>query len=300
MGVRRSVAGGLRALRAFLAESPTPCRRFLHRYIQDPSCCPSRRSPGEKERGKPGEMWPAPCPYDFAALEREKPSSNRRRGRWTLGLASRLWVGLLFGLCSALALGWGSLDKMVESEWDQRRGPSKTQAELAEVWLGRCEEMARVAGVEAAGGCLTLEQLLKSIAGGGTSAMRLDSLAGGFGDGQEASRPGGFIPEVVHLKAEQLDLPLKGATIPTAVHMDPEVTRRWEDGASLRQETAHETEAALLASRGEWRKILCRLRACELLDGLPLSAITRAAWRRTCCVSSAAEELQCPTFEGVL
>ena len=163
-----------------------------------------------------------------------------------------------------MAIGWGHMEEMVSSEWENRSRLSRPQTQLADAWVEECSTLARATEIEVAGGCLTLERLLKSLSSGNSSGFHLDIVVPEFSDGgnQEGE---GFIPEVVPLRAQNLDLPTVGANIPTVKHMDPVLAERWQDAEWMRQETDTEVRSVLLSSRGGWKEILGRLRHSSLL-----------------------------------
>ena len=109
----------------------------------------------------------------------------------------------------------------------------------------------------------------------GDASLRLNGLIGGVGEGDRETE--GWVPEVRRLVAEELDLPERGATIPTEKLIDPVTAAHWCDRTWMRQETEQPQHSVLLASRGEWRRVLRRFRSCHLATAIPLSKVARGS-----------------------
>ena len=266
-----SFAQWVAALTSRIHSSTTDLSRFLSNFV-DGQHLPEQF--GTTVRGP----WPAPSPLHWLGGPGHRPRSGRRRVRWCRNRALNVFTALIFGVSNALFYGLERLDKLVPRKWSSCRLGSVSK-KIAEFWKEEVSDLSRVWASACTGGRLSLAKSIRACRPACPydlhSMYRRDGSSGG------SDVRGGSAPcDVRMLRADLLDLPDCGAVVPCKSWLSQSTLEKWCGPWLVARPGCAQPEPAFLCSRREWLKVLKRLKSCNLLAFIQVSAVACDPWGR--------------------
>ena len=242
----------------------TPLCSCLCNFLTRPTLpasvsCPDSRLP-----------FPSVDPAKGLLGERSAPRSRRRRARWTIKRAAAKAVSLQSGVLSALSCGLPRILQKARESWVPVNCAPR-QLACARGLLNRSISLCRAGADPLTGGRADLTTQIQSVFARTSSQLNLPPLI--TTDAESRLARGIRAGDLATLKADDLDLPSHGASLPVEEYLEPKLCKLWCSPEKLIQSDlpGPTPEPAFCCSLREWARALRRLRRCCMVGVMPLS-----------------------------